>query len=76
MYWSSSSRDSPAVLQKMVVMGIGIGEEELDNEVAEKIAGLLLLRLVPAESREVAGIAGKQRRSGAPACSGELGRGH
>jgi hypothetical protein len=24
----------------------------------------------------VAGIAGKQRRSGAPACSGELGRGH
>jgi hypothetical protein len=24
----------------------------------------------------VAGNAGKQRRSGAPACSGELGRGH
>jgi hypothetical protein len=57
-------------------MGIGAGEEELDDEVAEKVADLLLLRLVPAESREVARIAGKQRRSGALACSGELGRGH
>jgi hypothetical protein len=64
------------VTGKRAATGIGVGEEELDDEVAEKIAGLLLLRLVPAESREVAGIAGKQRRSGAPACSGELGRGH
>jgi hypothetical protein len=61
------------VTEKRAATGIGVGEEELDDEVAEKIAGLLLLRLVPAESREVARIAGKQRRSGALACSGELG---
>jgi hypothetical protein len=39
--------------------GGSIEEEELDDEVAEKVADLLLLRLVPAASREVAGIAGK-----------------
>jgi hypothetical protein len=53
-----------------------VEEEELDDEVAEKVTDLLLLCLVPAESREVAKIARKQRHSGAPACSGELGRGH
>jgi hypothetical protein len=57
-------------------MGGSVDEADLDDGVAEKFADLLLLRLVPAESREVAGIAEKQRRSGAPACSGELGRGH
>jgi hypothetical protein len=76
MYWSSSSRDSPAVLQKMVAMGGSVEEGELGDGVAEKVMDLLLLRVVPAESREVAGNTGKQRRSGAPACSGELGRGH
>jgi hypothetical protein len=50
------------VTGKRAAMGIGVGEEELDDEVAEKIAGLLLLRLVPAEAREAAGNAGKQRR--------------
>jgi hypothetical protein len=59
-----------------MAMGSSAGDEELDDEIAEKIAGLLLLRLVLAESREVAGNAGKKRRSGAPACSGELGQGH
>jgi hypothetical protein len=63
-------------VEKRAAMGGSIEEEELNDEVAEKIADLLLLRLVPAQSREVAGIAGKQRRSGAPACSGKLGRGH
>jgi hypothetical protein len=52
--------------------GSGAGEEELDEEVAEKIAGLLLLRLVPAESREVAGNAGNGCTSWSSACSGEL----
>jgi hypothetical protein len=61
---------------KRVAMGGGVDEAELDDGVAEKIAGLLLLLLVPADSREVAGNAGKKRRSGAPACSGELSRGH
>jgi hypothetical protein len=57
-------------------MGGSVDEAELGDGVAKKFADLLLLRLVPAESREVAGNAGKQRRSGALACSGELGRGH
>jgi hypothetical protein len=61
---------------KRAAMGGGVDEAELDDGVAEKFTDLLLLRLVPAESREVAGNAGTKRRSGAPACSGELGRGH
>jgi hypothetical protein len=43
-------------------MGGGVDEAELDDEVAKKMAELLLLRLVPAEAREAAGNAGKQRR--------------
>jgi hypothetical protein len=57
-------------------MGGSVEEAGLGDGVAEKVTDLLLLRLVPAESREVAGNAGKQWRSGAPACSDELGRGH
>jgi hypothetical protein len=36
--WSSSSLDSPAVLEKMVAMGCGVEEAELDGEEAEKVA--------------------------------------
>jgi hypothetical protein len=38
--WSSSSsrRNSPAVLEKMVAMGCGVEEAELDGEEAEKVA--------------------------------------
>jgi hypothetical protein len=43
-------RELLTVTGKRAAMGIGVGEEELDDEVAEKIAGRLLLRLVPAES--------------------------
>jgi hypothetical protein len=43
-------------------MESGAGEAGLDDGVAEKMAELLLLRLVPAEAREAAGNAGKQRR--------------
>jgi hypothetical protein len=61
---------------KRSAMGGSVDEAELDDGVAEKIVDLLLLLLVPADSREVAGNAGKKRHSGAAACSGELGRGH
>jgi hypothetical protein len=43
-------------------MESGAGEAGLDDGVAEKMAELLLLRLVPAEAREAAWNAGKQRR--------------
>jgi hypothetical protein len=49
-FFPETEGGSPAVLGKRAALGIGAGEEELDDEVAEKIAGLLLLRLVPAES--------------------------
>jgi hypothetical protein len=55
----------------MVAMGGSVEEGEGGDDVAEKVAGLLLLRLVPADSRDVAENAGKQRRSGAPASSVE-----
>jgi hypothetical protein len=42
--------------------GLGVEDKELDDGVAEKMAELLLLRLVPAEAREAAGNTGKQRR--------------
>jgi hypothetical protein len=54
-------------------MGGSVEEGELGDGIAEKVADLLLIRLVPTESREVAENAGKQRRFGALACSGELG---
>jgi hypothetical protein len=60
----------------MAALGRGVEEGEGGEEVAEKVARLLLLRLVQAAAREVAGNVGKKRCSGAPACSGELGRGH
>jgi hypothetical protein len=44
--------------EKRAAMGGSVEEAELDDEVVEKVADLLL-RLVPAESREVARIAGK-----------------
>jgi hypothetical protein len=77
--WSSSSRrraDSPRLAGMRAATGCSREEAELGGGVAEKVAELLLLRLVPAEPREVAGNAGKQRRPGAPAGSGELGREH
>jgi hypothetical protein len=45
---------------KRAAMGGSVDEAELDDGVAEKIAGLLLLRLVQAAAREVAGNAGKK----------------
>jgi hypothetical protein len=61
---------------KRATTGSGAGEEELDDDSAEKVVELLLFRLVPAVARGVVGNTGKQRRPGAPACSGELGQGH
>jgi hypothetical protein len=43
-------------------MGSSIEDEELDDGVAEKVEDLLLLFLVPAEAREAARNARKQRR--------------
>jgi hypothetical protein len=43
---------SPAVLGKWAALGCGVEDEELDDGVAEKVEGLLLLlRRVPAEAR-------------------------
>jgi hypothetical protein len=43
---------------------------------SRKVEDHLLVRLVQAAAREVAGNAGKKRRPGASACSDELGRGN
>jgi hypothetical protein len=43
---------SPWGAEKRAVMGGSVDEAELDDGVAEKIAGLLLLRLVPTEKLE------------------------
>jgi hypothetical protein len=62
--------------------GLGVEDEELDDGVAEKVEELLLLRLVPAKTREAAGNVGKQRRpwrwsagTASPASSTEEARG-
>jgi hypothetical protein len=55
-------------------VGIGVEEAELVGDEAEKVEELLLLRLVPAEAREAAGNAGKQRRWSAGMASPESSR--
>jgi hypothetical protein len=68
----SSRRDSPAAARKRAALGSGVEEGEGSDDVAEKIAGLLLLRLVQTETRGRLWNAGNGRASWSSVGSGEL----